>query len=638
MKVARSKRGVDAIGFIVGATIALVIAFILISLYYRVPGWFGQATSCEKNGGVCTDTPGACPEEYRTETVRSCTEKGKTCCMPNFIRTGEASRFTTAQRTALANPIFLTIENNPNPIDEIKLDEGQDLKAYLRFNDKLPEKDFGPVIVYLVDQASVEKPVDYYFYSQKKGGTGQGAGEGINSPVGASGIIKGIKETGTSLDFLNPKNSLVIHFKPELRHTHGKYTLYVVALDNSKIRCRDKINYDKEYLSCLEDIRATTYSYSSEKESEIKSLLSDKSYYLASKSYRITITPVLEVSGVSTNWVAEDSITVKANKPGFSELNFSLINAATLKSLAEISNACESKADGLATPFVSKITNIVGTTTETAGVPLNFNLGGFRIPTSTIQLKYLVQQTTPKMVGGKAEFKIDKAAMIKDFYEKARNAESLMVGENAYLCVQAINEETEAVAYAVSKSPIKVDVLPPLVIQEEIRIQYPDLKINTPQYSQQYPSIAGQSAFYSSYPKVIIPCSDYGQSGCASYDYYLRTGNYVNVRVTSENWQDAVTGIALQAGLNGLFDYFAKKDPENTVCPYIHSSEYRLNRNSVISLRTTGQGIICIRVKDNVGNARLYWKEIYTPTEMMKRVAAEALDVAVSEASGKLVS
>lgn len=637
-----SKRGQsNVIGIVIAIALALILMVVLLPQIIKIPSLFSAATSCTNHQGVCTEQYAGCPENYYLQTAYTCSNN-QVCCSPNVHKPAELERFTSAQRTALANPIFLTIGDNPNSVTELALEEGQVITATLKFNDKLPEKGFGPVLIYMSDSNSpnqIYAPAIFHRSEVTCVGNPDCMVIGADQQSSPSeGIITGINAGIGSSNFPRSNSKISIDLKPMLKNSYEKRTLHVIILDAQKIACSEKYppsSDEENWLKCLnqgtELFDAAKYVGNNGLENA-KKLISDKSYWLAGKSYKITVKPVLELSGISTSWVAEDSLTVKANKPDYTDLEVSLVNAAEMTGIGQIIDSCTAESSEYRTEFRKSLTNIVGTTTETSGIPLNLNIGGFRIPTATVQLKYITTQNTPKIVGDKADFKIDKATMLKDFYENAgRRMDALFTGQNAYVCIRA--KKGTSYAHAISSTPLKVDVLPPVTTQEEIQVIYPELMINTPQLTNQYPSMEGRTSFYSRYPRVVIPCRDYGQSGCASYDYYIKDGNFVNVNMQVDNWQDAVTGIALQYGINQLFNYFASLDPEKTICPYIHSNEFRNNRQSSISVRTKGQAIMCIRIKDNVGNSRLVWKEIYSPQEMLERTAVEAANEAVSAAT-----
>jgi hypothetical protein len=88
----------------------------------------------------------------------------------------------------------------------------------------------------------------------------------------------------------------------------------------------------------------------------------------------------------------------------------------------------------------------------------------------------------------------------------------------------------------------------------------------------------------------------------------------------------------LQEGLNQLFNYFAEKDPLNTVCPDINSQrEYTLNKNPTIRIRQAGQGIMCVRLMDKAGNKELIWVPINNPNDMFTRIAVPVGAAAAAE-------
>jgi hypothetical protein len=622
MKGSRKRGSSFAVNLIIAVAIALFAMIIIIFLYRKVPDWIHNSTDCEKNQGRCMDSGICAAGEMRTYEFQ-CKSQSQTCCRPTDLAHAslETSRFSTAEREALQNPIFMTIDKNPTPITEFNLKEGTSYDITLKFNDKLPEKSFGPVILYATEKSNPKKT---YFI-------GLNSMEERNSPYVC-------KVTGE-----NPECSISKEikwpFKPSLQDSFKSYTYHVLVLDSEKIDCQPLKSNQEKYNTCLTDRKklsaedkANLKDYKTLTDEQILALIKDQDYRLAYKTYPIKVTRILEVSGVSTQWVAENTVTLTVSDPEYDRVGLALVNAADVSTgldgvVAKCTNLM-SESD-----FVYSVTNIVGTTLETKGIDLGLNIGGFRIPTSSTKLKYLVQSNNIKLVNKKASVKIDKATILKDFYEKTKD-DSMLIGENAWLCARATkSKDNTAAAYAVSLSSIKVDVIPPEVSQESVKIVYPDPITTTPSYSTQYPSISGTNYFYKQYPQVVIACQDYGQSGCANYDYYLQTGNFVNVNVQGDSIGDAITGVALQVGLNQLFEYFAKKDPYNTICPPIYSSsEFRMNTRPTIKLRTEGQGIICIRVRDRVGNQVMVWKELLTPQELMKRIAVEEANKEINEA------
>jgi hypothetical protein len=633
-----SKRGME---LSVGTVIVIVAGLLILAfiVYYASNAFRAASTAsdCVARGGRCAYAMEGChpATEFQQFGAFCSNDNTPVCCVPIERKDPgvDSIRFSTEQRKALADPIYLTQNNNPTPVTSLTLHEGQASQAHIKFNDKLPYLGFGPTIVYLSDPKQPGKVIEPFYFEIKQ------PSEPVFRAGTSNGLVTGFEGTTA------PGDKLTLDLEPKLQHTYGDYTLNVVVLDRVKMICADltgvgKESYDEDkWMECLENngnidglpVASDTYL------KEIApNYASDPSYRLASKAYKITINPNLKITGVSTSWVAEDVITVTSTDPGFTNLQFRLVNSKAMVGYDQILSACtdESASTSIATPFQEKLTTIIGTTTDTKGIPLNLNIGGFRIPTASVQQKYVVEEKIIKLVNGKAEFKIDKATMLKNFYENGGQNVDLVTGDNAWLCVKSekMVDGKPVTAYALAPTSLKVDAVAPFKEAIDINIVYPDSVINTPNLSRMYPSISGQRYFYKQYPQVVITCNDMGQSGCASFDYYVQQGNFINLNVNSQNPETAISSAALTIALNELFQYFASKNPEQTICPYLYSNEFRANSRPTIQLRTEGQGMICVRVKDRVGNAVLVWKEIYTPSEMIKKLAVEEVNKEIAEA------
>lgn len=195
----------------------------------------------------------------------------------------------------------------------------------------------------------------------------------------------------------------------------------------------------------------------------------------------------------------------------------------------------------------------------------------------------------------------------------------MFVGDSTYLCVEATTKDGKTM-YTLSKIPLKVDVLPPYIDQSAgMTVVYPD-RLNmtlTGTYGGKY--------YYKDYPKVRISgCYDFGQSGCANYDYYIHPGEFIQLNSITGDIGTGITALVLTEGLNMLMNAIAAKDPLNTICPYVFSTDYRPNTNPEIRFPYRGQGIMCIRAADKVGNKELYWKALWLPDQMFSNIVAEA--------------
>jgi hypothetical protein len=270
--------------------------------------------------------------------------------------------------------------------------------------------------------------------------------------------------------------------------------------------------------------------------------------------------------------------------------------------------------------FKYSLDYVSGTMTKTTGIPLNFNIGGFRLPSQqkimyVTDLKPIVVDAKTK----KAAVVIDRATMLKTFYS---DDYKFFVGETTYLCAEA-NTSDGTTAYGLSDTPLKIDAIPPYLNPDDIKIVYPD-QVNSTLKTTPY--------YYRTYPVVRIPdCYDYGQSGCARYDYYIHTGNFINLRLSSGDIGTGIKALLLTEGLNALLNSFAAKDAINTLCPFITSSDYLSNTHQEIRFREQGQGIICIRVSDKAGNSQIVYTSLWTPEEMFKRIVANQTQELMSD-------
>ncbi|HJX06298.1 MAG TPA: hypothetical protein VJ461_06325, partial [Candidatus Nanoarchaeia archaeon] len=344
-------------------------------------------------------------------------------------------------------------------------------------------------------------------------------------------------------------------------------------------------------------------------------------HWLAMRAYRLNVEPVVKFSGLSGAWVAKDDITLSCTDVTCTRFGLALVKLKddSANGYGEMINECKQAN------FAYTLNYIAGTSLQTTGIPLNIDIGGFRLPSQ----QKMVYQTASKpitVVDNKAQITIDKATMISTFYNKTKNSE-LFIGDTTYLCVEATLKDSSKI-YALSKTPLRVDVLPPYIDAEKgIKVIYPD-----PIQDIIPTSMGGTgSYFYREYPRVVITgCYDYGQSGCSNYDYYIHTGNFISLNSITADWETGVKALLLTAGLNALFNYFGSQDPLNTICPYMYGGYYRLNTRPEIRFPYEGQGIMCIRAADKVNNRELYWKELWTPEQMFKEI--------VSNASSEIIS
>ena len=595
----------------------LLVLLIAIWLVIRVPGWFGKATSCSDNGGTCYPSGTSCPDGYRSALEFACTEKTDVCCVPLNRVGDEVARFSTEERKAISEPIFLTIGNDPKALSALELREGAGYTLNIKLNQRLPVESFGPYAIYLTnskDKGEAFLPPSGFLFND------------FSSSVKASSINQLLENRDGKMKIAD--SSLSITVKPSLKDSYQDYSLKVILLDKRKIYCRDKSGDNKEWLECLSKKGEPADMDSKLQEAISKdgaTFLSDSSFWLGAKTYPVKVKRTLEIQGLSASWVAEDSISLVSSDPNYNiRPGIKLVDSSTLNGISEIVDNC------VGSTYFSDVTNVIGTTLDTTGIPININIGGFHLPLSKTEIKYKFAKKKIVMVNGKAEVKIDKGTMTQDFQVVERR----IAGESAFLCARVENKDGD-VAYAIA-GPLKVDASFPSVDNEkDIKITHPPKTINDPlkNYGTQYPSIGNRPYFYNDYPTVTITCSDYGQSGCYYYDYYIKSGNYVNVNLEGDGLDDAALAIGLQIAINQLFQYFAQKDPLDTVCPPEYSSQYRVNTKPVIRYREVGQGILCLRIRDKVGNTMRTWSPLMSIQDQIENAATEAANKALEEAS-----
>lgn len=599
LRLARAKRGNITLEQVIWAVLLLFLALVLFGIIKIVPNTVNTMTSCYDKGGSCSEGGKVCEEGYYREYAGKCSGEDQICCMPSDPeKAKKVLQLSDKERKALMNPFIVTLDASPTQVTEFNLKAGTTYTIRIKLNDNLPT-DLGPFEVYLTDAKDGSK---LYLFNADGGSLVPITKDQISSKM---------------IDILTPTKkgySGVGLYTASLKDVYKDLTLHLVLL--SKDAIKDKDNKPISY--------ATGDAY--------LAMLANPSLQLASRNYRFKVNSVLQVTGLNTMWGADDQITLSCKDATCSEFGLTILSVKDSTNFDELVQKCEEMGADPAksSMFSNKVFNIMGTTVETSGIPLNLDLGGFRIPTQKQQLKYIIQEKPIIIVNNMANIKIDKATMLKNFYKAGVN-EDLFVGESTFICARAKiskKDEPAKYTYAVSTSPLKVDILPPAVTSDNVQLIYPDPIINDlNQYGSQYPSISGQNYFYKMYPRVVVSgCYDYDQSGCTNYDYYVRMGDFITLNVNSDKVGDVLTGIALTEGLNALLNYFAGKDPLNTVCPYVFSNEYRPNTQSEIRLPYQGQGMICIRIKDKAGNAVLVWKQIWSPKQMFSRIAQEAIN------------
>ncbi|MFH0870020.1 MAG: hypothetical protein V1866_03105 [archaeon] len=585
---------------VIGFVIAIFAALLYFAIFRIFPNTFNSMTSCYDRGGSCSEGSMVCEEGYYREYAGRCTDEGQICCMPSDPeKAKKVLQLTDKERKALMNPFIVTLDSSPTAVTEFNLKAGTTYIIRMKLNDNLPT-DTGPFLFYLTDAKDDSK---YYEFITKSDGSSGSLGFFTKDQLAK--VMAAEKNTYLAGGAEKGK-PITQSYTASLKDSYKDLTLHLVLLSKDAVKNNknELIEYDAD---------------------SFLSLLANPTMQLASKSYKFKINSVLEVTGLNTMWAADDQITLTCKEAGCTEFGLTILSEKESTNFDDLVEKCEGTDSS---KFSTKVFNIVGTTIETNGLPLNLDIGGFRIPTQKEQLKYVIQEKPIIIVNNMANIKIDKATMLQNFYKKTEN-EDLFIGESTFICARAMiskKGETPVYTYAVSTSPLKVDILPPAVTSDNVQLIYPDPVMNNMnQYGSQYPSVSGQNYFYKMYPRVVVSgCYDYDQSGCTNYDYYLRMGDFITLNVNSNKTSDILTGIALTEGLNALLNYFAGKDPLNTVCPYIHSNEYRPNTQPEIRLPYQGQGMICIRIKDKAGNAVLVWKQIWSPEQMFKKIAQEA--------------
>jgi hypothetical protein len=275
---------------------------------------------------------------------------------------------------------------------------------------------------------------------------------------------------------------------------------------------------------------------------------------------------------------------------------------------------------------------------KTSGFPITLEIGGMKIPTSSTAREYAKAEQKIIMAKGKGEIKIDEATMKEDFDYKDDTDSGISKAVNtgtAFLCARARKPKTEAWTYSVAEQPLHVDIQPPAVSEDSIKFFPPDPLYNRDEivnHWNDYPSTKDWSYFYTDYPRIVFNCDDHGQSGCASYDYYIKTGNFVDIDVVGGTGS-IILGETINLVVNQLLTALAAKKAETMICPFLFSNEFRRNTQREIRIRDQGQGIICVRMMDKAGNAALVWSPIYTPAQMIERLAEETAAKAAQEAA-----
>ena len=575
------KKGVDIPEIIVLFVIGLILLLFGYSLIKHVHNSAASAGTCTGRGFSCierTET-GGCPSGYHEQFGMSGCTSTQLCCEsdnPASITQAQALQLSAKEQTALTNGLIVTLGDSPTPLSQgvtIPLKVSSQYSFKITVNDQLKSassKLGRYCAVYVTDANDRSKTYDL----------SKIAGEGLKNPV----------ETDVSNQIFPCAPGQVISrlYQPSAIDAFKSLTLYVIYLDQNASDAFDDYGYDF---------------------SNFESMYSNTQHWLVWRAYQLNVEPVIKISGMSTDWAAKNVVTLSCNGITCKSFAVKLVQAQSNGNFNDLFNACSTDSN-----YLSTLDYVSGTTVQSSGIPLNINLGGFRLPYQQ-RIMYITSTSPITVVNNKAQITIDKATMIKDFGSYDQN---LLTGDKTYLCVKAIPDGANAApVYGVSSTPLKVDAIPPYVDPENIRVVFPDpvtaINASTPYYYREYPRV------------VVGGCYDWGQSGCTNYDYYIKEGSFINLNSNTADWQSGVVGLLLTEGVNSLITYFASKDAANTICPLMTSNSFIRNSNPEIRFLGSGQAIVCIRIGDRVGNTQLVWKPIWSPAEMVNRILVNQL-------------
>jgi len=590
------KKGVQFGTFEIVAGLVLIFLVVLLLLGLLGKGFFNflKITNCEDRG-YKEEPPGGCPDGSILVTGLKVKIAGNICCQPESTPPGTpASGITSKEQALIDNAFTLRVDNSKPYLDRstITLKVGKTYNLQANFNDKITSyKDSDGKL--LTDKLGF---CGVYFTDSKDNNKKYvlEGGKLVAAPVPSEG---GYYTNLGSKELIDCTNRITVSQVREIKEAKFEYTptqedvykdlnMYLILFDNE-----------------------TKDAYLSMKSDDFQSMYNNPQHWLQSDIFRIRVEPLVKISGLSGEWVAKDDITISCEDLTCTKFEFKLVNVGNNPETTDF--AAMVKSCNEPSYFATKMYYVSGTTTQMTGIPLNIDLGGFRLP-SQQKIQYVVSPQDMTVVNNKVSVIIDRGTMLKSFYEVSKDPNTI-IGQKTHLCVKATLQDGTTTT-AVSSEPLKVDIMPPIVNVEQIKVIYPDpiqsLDKATPYYYRQYPRV------------VITNCYDYGQSGCSNYDYYIHTGNFVNLRANTADWQTGVVGLLLTEGLNSLLNYFTSQDAGNTLCPYILGPGYLRNSNPEIRFMDQGQGIICLKVGDKAGNFDLVWKPLWTPEEMFKRVIA----------------
>ncbi|MBU1199457.1 MAG: hypothetical protein KKF46_06485 [Nanoarchaeota archaeon] len=614
-----NKKGAEfTLSTLVAMVLLVVVLLIILAQLGIIPNVFKGLRSCEDQAGHCISKTSACAEKETYYRGFNCPEKSQICCVPDEKVRDKLDDFTDKEKDALYNAIIFTLNKDPNPIESgenlnLKVDTQYDF--HISINKKLPKDKIGPCAVYVTDAREDGKK---YLLENNKN-----TKEEIYK-----NLILSDKDIDWNLElgFCKPFNEHNVpdisekKYKPSLLEVPKDLVLYVILYDSEVRDVYSKlILANIKFASNLMNVNTPGPDDMVQLQANLSQMISNTQHWLAYRAYRLNVEPVVKVSGMSGAWVDKDQITLSCTEGTCTNFGVKLVKSET-GNYTEMLQECVNPKEQ--DEFQYNLHYISGTTLKTTGIPLNLDIGGFRIPTSKQKVMYITNQKPITVVKNKAEITIDKATMINNFYANSKRPkkDSLFIGDSTYLCVNATMEDGKNV-YGLSETPLRVDILPPYIDQEkDITVIYPDpvegILPGANNYQYNY--------HYNRYPRVLVTqCYDFGQSGCSNFDYYTHTGNFVNLQSYTADLDTAIKAFALTEGLNMLFSYWSSKNPLNTVCPYIHSNYYRQNTQQEIRFTGQGQGIMCLRIGDKVGNAELYWKELWTPNELFKQILVE---------------
>jgi hypothetical protein len=596
MKMNTRKKGMDVPSIIVIFVIAIVVLLFTLAMIRKAyPGFLSSAT-CGGRGGICIEKTQGCAIGSHQEIGLSGCTATQICCKSDQPTSTQslANQLTAKEQDALKNGVIVTLGNNPTPLANranIPLKVSQPYEFKITVNDGLSSaaaKIGDLCAVYVTD--SNDKSRKYT----------------LNGVDGLQEVTTGVSSDEifdcSPGKIINP----AITYIPSSLDAYKSLTLYVILLD------KDTSDAYSGRMGPPEEGQTI---------SDFDSMYRNPQNWASWKAFNLDVEPVIKITGLNTAWTAKDDITITCDGISCTKIELGLIKLTGSLTDSETYDHALGRCLGGETDsggFKSALLYVSGTTVQSSGIPLNIDLGGFRIPYQQ-RLLYVTDSKPITVVNNKATVTIDKATMIKTF---AESNSALLTEDKTYLCVKATQTSAQGAAgqsyYALSETPLKVDALPPVVdVDSGIQVVFPDpitsMNATTPYYYRQYPRI------------VVSGCYDWGQSGCTNYDYYIKTGNFINLNSNTADWQSGLVGLILTEGVNSLITYFASKDAANTICPLMTSNGYMRNTNPEIRFMGAGQAIVCIRIGDKVGNTRLVWKPIWSPTEMLNRIIVNSL-------------